>query len=189
MGTTWHAFPSLAPAHMRAWLLHPASLTSLLRQRCAEFAVRPVFEAVAPAGRDEHRGLRLGRTQPAWVREVQLLCDGIPVVFAHSVVAQRHVRGAWRGLTGLGSRSLGDVLFSDPKVERKAFGFRCLNVAHALHGRAAQPLGDSQEIALGSSQGLSQGLWARRSLFVLQGQSILVTEVFLPAVLKLSKLK
>ncbi len=160
---------------MRWWLLHPASLTGLLRARCDQFAVQPVFQAFAPAGVDECSELNLPRSRQAWVREVVLRCDDTPVVFAHSVVARRHLRGVWRGLSGLGRRSLGEVLFSNPKVQRQAFGFKRLRAGHALYERAQSA----------SERELPRGLWARRSSFELQGQGILVTEVFLPAVLEL----
>ncbi|MDN5836992.1 MAG: chorismate lyase, partial [Nitrosospira sp.] len=55
------------------------------------------------------------------------------------------------------------------------FRFKKLNSVHPLFRRACRKL-----------QAKPPGLWARRSLFSLQGQSILVTEVFLPSILELS---
>lgn len=108
------------------------------------------------------------------MREVYLCCGDIPVVFAHSVVARKDLRGAWRGLAGLGNKSLGTVLFTNPVIRRTPLRFRKLNAAHPLYRRACRKLREKPP-----------ALWARRSLFSLRGQSILVTEVFLPSILKL----
>ena len=67
---------------------------------------------------DEARalGLRLGAW--AWIREVQLLGDGQPWVFARTLIPADTLRGRGRRLTRLGTRPLGEVLFTDPGVRR-----------------------------------------------------------------------
>jgi chorismate--pyruvate lyase len=97
------------------------------------------------------------------------------VIFAHSVVAPRALKGAWRMLSALGARPLGAALFADARIQRYPLRFRQLNRRHALHQRACGMLGD-----------MPAQLWARRSLFVLHGSPLLVTEVFLPAILALA---
>jgi chorismate--pyruvate lyase len=119
--------------------------------------------------------MSLRRKELALVREVYLYCGSTPVIFAHSVVARKDLRGAWRGLSGLGNRSLGTVLFTNPVVRRTPLRFKKLTPAHPLFKRACARL-----------QVKPEGLWARRSLFSLHGQSILVTEVFLPSILELA---
>ena len=108
------------------------------------------------------------------VREVSLNCGQRPVVFAHSVVESRALRGPWRMLMTLGARPLGAALFADPRITRFPLRFRRLNRRHELYRRACELLEHSPAC-----------LWARRSLFVLRGSRLLVTEVFLPAILAL----
>jgi len=110
----------------------------------------------------------------AMVREVYLYCRRTPVVFAHSVCHARALRGPWRALVRLGSRPLGAELFADPRVRRYPLRQRKLNRQHELHIRARAVLRKAPTT-----------LWARRSLFTLAGSPILVTEVFLPGILKL----
>ena len=117
-------------------------------------------------------GLRVNEL--AMVREVYLYCGDTPVVFAHSVVAHKNLRGAWRGLSGLGNKSLGTVLFTNPRIKRTPLEFKKVSRGHFLYDRACIRLPEKPV-----------NLWARRSLFTLHGQSILVTEVFLPAILEL----
>lgn len=170
----WYPVPVTAATNMRWWLLHRDSLTRLIQQRCRKFSVDPVFQALAPACADELTMMNLRRSELALVREVYLYCGDIPVVFAHSVVARKHLQGAWRGLSHFGNRSLGTMLFTNPMIKRAEFGYKQLNSHHPLFKRACQRLQTSPV-----------SFWARRSLFTLQEQSILVTEIFLPAILRL----
>lgn len=110
----------------------------------------------------------------ALLREVCLMCDGKPVVFAHSVLPRRSLRGAWRGLGRLGRRPLGEALFANPAVVRTPLAYRKLLPGHALYQRAIAVLKSRPPC-----------LWARRSVFMLDGVTIMVTEVFLPEVLEL----
>ncbi|MGH8685214.1 MAG: chorismate--pyruvate lyase family protein [Nitrosospira sp.] len=174
--SAWCPVPSSSSPRARGWLQNRGSLTQLIQRRCCgDFRVKPVFQSLAKACRDELTVMNLRRNELAMVREVYLYCGNTPVVFAHSVVATKDLRGAWRGLGGLGSRSLGTMLFTNPVVRRTPLRFKKLNSAHPLFRRACQNL-----------QAKPAGLWARRSLFSLRGQSILVTEVFLPSILELA---
>ena len=110
----------------------------------------------------------------ALVREVLLHCGDTPVVFAHSVVATKHLRGAWRSLRGLGTKPLATALFADPRVQRGPLHFRKLSCRNLLRVRAAEFVSD-----------LPAELWARRSVFRRDGAPLLVTEVFLPEILGL----
>lgn len=171
----WHPVPVTASTDIRWWLLHRDSLTRLIQQRCRKFSVDPVFQSLAPVCADELAVMNLRRSELALVREVYLYCGNTPVVFAHSVVARKHLQGAWRGLGRLGNRSLGTMLFTNPLIERAEFGYKKLNVHHPLYRQACRRL-----------RSHPVNLWARRSRFTLYGQPILVTEVFLPAILELT---
>lgn len=133
-----------------------------------------VFQSLSRIYGDELDVMGLRANELALVREVYLYCGDTPVVFAHSVVAHKDLRGAWRSLSGLGNKSLGTVLFSNPKIERTPLVFKKVSRRHFLYDRACERLMIKPA-----------DLWARRSLFTLHGQSILVTEVFLPAILDL----
>ena len=158
----------------RHWLTDRGSLTQRIAERCARFRVDVVFQGLRAPTRDEaFLFADCGRSR-VLVREVYLVCDDRPVVFAHSVTRPRDVRGTWRALTGLGNRSLGSRLFTDPRVQRCPLHQKKLTAAHELHRRAVQ-----------RTPGIGGPLWARRSLFLLHNSPILVTEVFLPGILHL----
>jgi chorismate lyase len=156
------------------WLALPGSLTHALMARCAAFQVRRLRQAPARPTRDELGILGLHPGRLAVVREVQLSCGEVPLVFAHTVIPLAGLRGTWRSLAGLGNRPLGAALFNDPRVERGALGYRRLDRRHPLYHAASRLLSAPPP-----------RLWARRSLFERAGRPILVTEVFLPEILGL----
>ncbi len=160
----------------RDWLSDAGSLTARVAGHCRWFSVDLVRQALARPHRDEVRALGIPRRERAWVREVVLRADGRPVVFAHSVLPRENVRGAWRLFAGMGGRPLGAALFADPGIRRAPLEFRRLDGRHPLWQAAARIVGP-----------LRGELWARRSLFYRRGKPLLVTEVFLPDIVKLKQ--
>lgn len=168
----WHA--RAGAGAYRTWLTTDGSLTARIVACCAEFRVHVLRQALASPHVDEMRPLGLRRGERAWVREVVLLADGKPAVFAHSVLPRENARGAWRMVAGMGARPLGAALFADPRIERTPLEYRRLDARHTLWQAAVRAVGVPMP-----------PLWARRSLFRLQGSSLLVTEAFLPEILRL----
>ncbi|HMM46350.1 MAG TPA: chorismate lyase [Thiobacillaceae bacterium] len=167
----WLAHPLLLPRSLRSWLTDQGSLTRRLKSHCASFRVDPLATGHARPNADEYALLDLAPGQRAYVRDVALLCGGVPVVFAHSVLPLAGLRGGWNGITRLGSRSLGETLFSDHRIERRPLAYRKVGHDHPLHRAAVWRLAAN-----------FRGLWARRSVFCLNGHPLLVTEVFLPSI-------
>jgi chorismate--pyruvate lyase len=172
----WKPHPALAgaPFWLRPWLADPGSLTARIVARCARFEVRVLFEGRARPFADERAliGLPLGRL--AWTRKVLLFADGIPVVFAHSVLAPQDLNGAWHMAQAIGARPLGAALFADPSIRRSPLSAARLDRRHPLHRHASAALGTGLPM-----------LWGRRSRFCRLGRPLLVTEVFLPEIVRL----
>ncbi len=164
----WRAAPPPHPHPLHAWLASRGSLTARLKTHVADFNLIRIKHSPQSPNVDERRELGTRRGELAIVREV-LLRDGERVlVFAHSLVMPRDLRGAWRGLSRLGSRPLAEMLFNDPTVVRLPMEYRKIDVRHPLYRRA-------QQVAPVAAT----GVWARRSVFLKQGRPLLVTEVFL----------
>jgi len=172
----WHGAALGCEADLAPWLHDHSSLTQRIQQRCTRFAVCGVRSGLACIAPDEAALLGVAPQHLAYSREVFLYADGQPVVFAHSACARQHLRGAWSAVRGLGSRPLGALLFAHPLVERKPLHYKALRSPHPLYQRAAAVLSNPPG-----------RLWARRSLFYLHGAPLLVTEVFLPEILRLAK--
>ena len=174
----WLSFIPAIENSYALWLHDRGSLTRRIQQRCEKFHVQNIFNGLAMSSQDEVAVLNIPRQQKIYIREVFLYADNLPVIFAHSVVAAHHLRGAWHTLQRLGSKPLGALLFSHPLVQRAPLHFRVLKAGHPLYRHAA-----------GTLDNLPPRLWARRSVFTLHGAPLLVTEVFLPGILKLEQRK
>ena len=158
----------------RPWLTDRGSLTQRIADRCPRLNVRLVFQGLRAPTRDEAFLFADSGRARVLVREVYLYCGDMPVVFAHSVIDPRSLRGPWRRIAGLGNRPLGAALFADPRIRRYPLRQKRLSRHHELYRRAVEALASPPP-----------HLWARRSLFLLHKSPILVTEVFLPGIHKL----
>ena len=158
---------------LRSWLLETGSLTARCQRMATTFRVRLLSYRLGKPLPDEAAWLGPAHL-PAHVREVLLECDGVPVIFAHTMLSTAGHGRLSRWLARLGNRSLGSVLFTHPGFQRGPLEFIRVDRRHPLFARAvsAAALNDPPAV-----------LWARRSVHALDGQAVLVTEVFLPAIL------
>jgi chorismate--pyruvate lyase len=160
------------PRALHGWLLDPSSLTRRMERCCPlDFRVQPLCQCWQRPLPDECRMLAMDLRQLALVREVHLLCGDQPWVFARTVIPRGTLAGKHRRLARLGTRPLGALLFSDRRLQRGQVA-----IARASPGRL--PFG----AALGLLEAGQEELWARRSLFLLDAQPLLVSELFLPAI-------
>ncbi|NQD79735.1 chorismate lyase [Pseudomonas sp. CrR14] len=151
------------------WLFDEGSLTRRLTALSDDgFSVTPLREGWFELRGDECAALDAPPGSLGWVREVYLRGNGEPWVFARSVAAQRALNGSGLDLQQLGSRSLGELLFSD-----QAFTRGVLQVCR--YPNTWMPASDEHK-----------QLWARRSCFRREGLAVLVAEVFLPAFWRLA---
>jgi len=171
----WLKCPVSSGAY-RPWLLEQGSLTRRLQAASKRFAVQALMQRRLKPAHDEAYLLGLVPHQQDLLREVMLMDEKTPLVFAHSVLPEKSLRGGWQGLGRLGNKPLGAALFANPGVVRAPLQFKKLGRQHSLYRQATKYLPD-----------LPSALWARRSIFQLsKARAIMVTEVFLPAVLDLS---
>ncbi|MGH8249474.1 MAG: chorismate--pyruvate lyase family protein [Steroidobacteraceae bacterium] len=159
--------PAAEPA-AAAWLLETGLLTERLRACCrGQPGLVIVKESEAPlAGSDA--ALLGAAGNAAFVREIELTCDGRPWVFAQTLIPQATLaRQRW--LASLGRAALGERLAALSVLERGPLEFARLAAGDRLYHRALRERRDPPP-----------GLWARRSWFAIDGDRLLVQEVFLP---------
>ncbi|MBS0308216.1 MAG: chorismate lyase [Proteobacteria bacterium] len=166
-----------APTMLRPWLTDRMSLTQKLTTRAQQFRVRRLRQQRGLCLADEMAAVALPRRMGVQEREVLLLCDGEPMVFAHSIVPLSATASDWPFFGGLGERSLGTTLFGDPRVRRGALCYARLSPAHPLFQRAC---------AAADLQGVRR-LFARRCLYRRKNGLLLVTEIFLPMIARLPR--
>ncbi|SDH15863.1 chorismate lyase [Pseudomonas flavescens] len=150
-------------AHERDWLCNEDSLTRRLTALSDDdFSVMPLYEGWQALRGDECAALDVAQGSQGWIREVYLRGRAQPWVFARSVAARSALENAAMNLQQLGSRSLGELLFSDQAFERGALDI-------CRYPTAWLP-----------AERRDEALWARRSCFRRGALGVLVAEVFLP---------
>lgn len=154
------------------WLIDSHSLTQRLQQRYKDFSVIPALIAYKKPFLDELLPLNISHRKKVLIREVKLMGSNQLVVYAHSVLPRKSLRGAWLGLRNLGNKPLGAMLFANPQVSRAPLSYKKLKSQHVLYRLATKDLITKPAF-----------LWARRSVFSLNCASIMITEVFLPQLL------
>lgn len=153
------------------WLFDSSSLTRRVCEACAgRFRVDVLSQHWGRPMFNEARRLGLADRSIALIRQVHLLCDEQPWVFARTVIPRRTLSGPRRYLTQLGSRPLGAVLFADPSMRRDEVEVACIRPGQYAFDLATHKL-DRQP----------RCIWGRRSVFFLERESLLVSEIFLPA--------
>lgn len=178
--TQWHNHINhiRAPDSLRHWLTGTGSLTAKLIAHSSAFRVQRLFQQRDLCWADEYAQIGLSNVKKVHAREVILRCDDVPTVYAHTVLPFQSNANQWPLFKSLGEKSLGSTLFSDPQVKRGALQFARLRVNHPAMRRIRQ---------LTLHDDIHQPLFARRSLFYRRGGIMLVTELFLPGVLALSR--
>ena len=141
---------------MRSWLLTPGLLTQRIREAAGDgFAMHCLHEGLLDG---EH------------IREIDMCCDGVVWMFAHTRVPVATLKAQpWLGQ--IGTRTLGEALADRQNLRREDF-------------RYAQLYPDSwlTERALRHARLLPQPLWVRHSAFNVDGSPFDLYEAFLPTI-------
>ena len=145
-------------------LLDAGSLTATLRNLSdGSFAVELLEEGWSACSRSSfiERFAEAAAISRFWSRKVVLQGGGEDWVIAHTLIPEASLSGAIGEVLSLGSKPLGEWLFSQAALQRS-------------------------EIELCR---IDSSTWGRRSWFTLQGQDLLVVEFFLPALLSRASAK
>ena len=171
-----------APEHLRFWLSDPDSLTArLLAASDGDFRVQVLCQGWRRVMSNETAALSCSTEESAFIRHVHLICMGRPWVFARTVIPANNLKGPMHALTKLGNKPLGAYLFSRPNLKRGPLELVRLQAGQRLHQEAL-----NQSLMAGSENGKT-AIWGRRSTFTLEGGPLLVSEFFLPNLLRGSK--
>ena len=160
------------PIEVQSWVDETGSLTKRLRMVYGSaFQVEILFHRWKPAFLSERQLLGLSHQQFTLVREVLLHANGQPLILARTILPAQTIKVAKRNLSHLGTRPLGEVIFSYPKLERLNLNICCLPDkmwTPELLGKVA----------------VESQVWGRQTVYSIQKQKMLVSEFFMPDALK-----
>ncbi len=160
-----------SPKIIRNWLLEPGSLTRRLKALCSEqFNVGVQYqEWTRPTlGEQQTLGIRIGDYTN--IREVLLRRENDVFVVARTVIPRQMLVGRQRHLISLGNRPLGEVIFAEPALKRRSFEIAVLKPTEFQSG-------------LTRVQDHNKQIWGRRTCYMIHHKPILISEIFLPALL------
>ncbi|MBF0265270.1 MAG: chorismate lyase [Gammaproteobacteria bacterium] len=154
-----HIFDNMSPI-MHQWLYETGSLTqraiNYCRKNKSNFNVKVLKHDYGLPEQSEMKILNLQAEQECLIREVLLNCNQTAIIYARTVIPQSTMIGKHEQLRLLGNKPLGEYLFSQDDMIRG-------------------PL----EISSYKNSTNQNHYWARRSLFYLQKNPLLVYEIFL----------
>ena len=169
--TQWHTPQRrLMPAELKSWLTDTGSLTRRLQNSNEHgFSVQLLGNHWIKALPDECLDMGIPFTQMTMQREVRLLNGDNANVYARTIIPLATYQAMRQRFSGLGNKSLGELLFTEPSVKRGPIEVACLKPSDWLY-----------EMALLEENYRAEELWARRSHFYIDGKVLLVNEIFLP---------
>ena len=163
---------SLMGSVLRDIFLDPGSMTALLRALGdPDMQIEVLQHGYSLPRRDEAALLQM-HNEPGLAREVLMHCQNQPWIYARSFFPPALVKAYGNHFAHLGARSLGELLFSHPRIVRSEFSVAKLRPGHLEYHEAAAHLPEKP-----------RQLWARRSTFHLPEGKLALTEVFLPAMM------
>lgn len=112
--------------------------------------------------------MSLNNVRSALVRQVLLCCNDQPLVYARTVIPVTTIQGARRRYANMGNRPLGAMLFADRTMRREPVQVSRLPVTDKAN----------------QYTDIDEPIWGRRSVFRVSGKPILVSEYFLPELLR-----
>ncbi|MBL6986130.1 MAG: chorismate lyase [Methylobacter sp.] len=160
------------PENVQSWVYEPGSLTQRLRDYYGNaVGVKILLQQWNTPFLSERRLLKLPENKYSLTREVLLHADGKPLILARTIIPANTIKVAKSNLSHLGSRPLGEVIFSYPKLERIEMDVAWINL----------PTWTQPAIAEGH---IDQPIWSRRTVYEIAHRQMLVSEFFLPGVLE-----
>jgi chorismate--pyruvate lyase len=151
----------------RLTLLDEGSLTATLKQLSGgDFRVTVLQQCWQSPRHSEAQLLMIDPRAACLIREVLLIGKGQPWIFARSVMPAMALTGHLYRLRRLKNSSLGELLFRDHSLQRSEFELGLFPPPQTLLAETIS----SEETLIG-----------RRCRFELSGKSLMVSEIFLPA--------
>jgi chorismate--pyruvate lyase len=159
------------PADIQSWVYEADSLTQRLRDYYHnDVSVNLLFHRWRKPFLSERRQLGLPLYRFELTREVMLHHQGQPLLLARTIIPDETIKVAHRNLAHLGTRPLGEVIFSYPNLERITMDIALVETGNW------NPL-------IQTEVGICGQIWGRRTVYAIMGRAMIVSEFFLPQIL------
>ncbi len=153
---------------LRDWLQYPDSLTQALKKLSSSYRIRLLSQDWNEITRTEKVFLK-DDSKRYMVREIEQWCGDKMLVAARSIFPENSIDSPKHPLRYLGCTSLGDYLFQNASIAPKSFEFSLQYPQNFLYQRF-----------IGCFEKPLEMLYARRRLFFMHKNPILIMEIFPP---------
>lgn len=155
------------------FIFQTGSLTRYIQQRCkGSFNIEIKSESWQYPMSDEVQLIGSREHERTFIRESYLKCDTKPLVYARTIIPRKTLTGKYKKLTMLGNKPLGEILFNDNSSFRSDMQYARVSPDCTLYKQAFMV------------NDVNSSLWARKSLFYIKHNPLLIIEVFLPELKK-----
>lgn len=157
--------------NVQSWIYESGSITQRLRRIYGEnVAVKVLFQKRCVPYLSELKRLGLSEHQFTLCREVLIHVNDTPLVLARTIIPFQTIKVTHRRLSNLGSRPLGEVIFSYPELERKSLDLTQINPSEWRQSAVYRA-------------NINQPITGRRTIYAIANHPLLISEFFLPEVL------
>jgi chorismate--pyruvate lyase len=159
------------PENVQSWIYESGSLTQRLRDFYGDaIGVKILLQQWNTPFLTERKLLALPENKYSLIREVLLHADGKPLILARTIIPKITIKVAKSNLAHLGSRPLGEVIFSYPKLERIEMDVTLINSS-------------TWKPSAIDAVNINQSIYGRRTVYAIAQRQMLVSEFFLPGIL------
>ncbi len=162
---------SSVPPNLSAWLLHEGSFMERLKNHGIFGAKITIINESWQLPFDDEKEI-LPIESEALVREVWITSENKCWMLARSVIPSGFLKGKFKALQDLNTRPIGTILFQDKNIVRSEFEFRLIDHTFDLYHQLKNNMQNTK-------------MYARRSLFSIEKDALLLTEVFMPDMMTL----
>jgi chorismate-pyruvate lyase/ubiquinone/menaquinone biosynthesis C-methylase UbiE len=166
------------PARIWHWLSKPFILSKSLERVCSDFQVTVSDQKLNYLHAEEVPPLQSHNIAYGYVRETYLGKPNDPIVYARVSIPYNVYLRHKEALDNLGSRPIGEaLLYNKPDIRRSEFEIKRVSMNDELMFDALVHQNFFKAVI--ERKSMVPELWARRSVFTIGGEPLLITEVFL----------
>ncbi len=156
------------PSKYINWLIRPFVLSDALKRVCSKFEVKCISQEFGFMNDDEAEVLNCTTLDLGMVRQTLLIGDDKNLVYARVAIPKQTYIHNRDMLRIIGDKPIGaSFLYNNPKISRSIFQFKLLTPGDQLFQNAVVGL-----------QEKPNELWARRSIFYVYNDPMIISEVF-----------
>ena len=158
--------------NMNQWVKNKSSLTNRIK-KIANLKIKLVTNNYKNKNLllSEKNFFPLHKAENIFLREVIIFANGVPIMYARTVLPRKYLRGYWNDIKKLNTSSLSRIVYENPSIKRSNFLYLAPSLNNNIFKNIKSLKIDSKNLVIG-----------RQSYFEYKRKNILLTEYFFEAI-------